>query len=229
MDFSERSSHIKSRSVAKVERISQAKPRPSSYDPTLSLVSKQFSLVARFHSASVAARNLVMLVRKKVMEGLDELEEFILYDSYLLVSSMKDRSFWSRRFSQRFTQLTAIMRIIQEVGPEKTREFYSKGFFPFQPTDHAYFGWRNTWKASFFVKRRNRQLERKAPPKKFVGVGYGDNGQCRDSSYDGSPSWQEVASSTPEGHHSPYSDKVRGPPYVFSHIEKRRILIRGLE
>lgn len=166
-----------------------------------------------------------MLVRKKVEEGLSETEEFILHDSYLMVSSMKDRSFWNAKFSKRFTQLTAIMRIIQEIGTEKTLEFYQKGFFPFQPSNFAYFGWRTTWKPDFFVKRRNRQLERKAPPRKFIGVGYGDNGQCRDSSYDGSPSWQEVASHSDWKltHRTP--DKVHGPPYVFSHIEKRRILV----
>lgn len=33
------------------------------------------------------------------------------------------------------------------------------------------------------------------PPKRVIGIGYRDKGTARDPAYDGSPSWQEVASS----------------------------------
>jgi hypothetical protein len=36
----------------------------------------------------------------------------------------------------------------------------------------------------------------KLPAKRFVGVGYKDKGNRRDPAVDGSPSWQEVATSS---------------------------------
>jgi len=33
----------------------------------------------------------------------------------------------------------------------------------------------------------------KAPPKRFIGVGYKDKGTKRDPAIDGSPNWKEVA------------------------------------
>lgn len=65
------------------------------------------------------------------------------------------------------------------------------------PSAHAYFGWVKSHKISSYLKRTNRDLRRNSPPKRFIGVGYKDTGQCRDVSYDGSPSWQEVASGMP--------------------------------
>lgn len=48
-----------------------------------------------------------------------------------------------------------------------------------------------------FLKRVNRNLQKYPPRPRFIGVGYKDYGDRRDPSYDGSPSWQEVASSLP--------------------------------
>ena len=43
---------------------------------------------------------------------------------------------------------------------------------------------------------RTKQYDRiKIPPKRYVGVGYRDQGSRRNVAYDGSPSWQEVATS----------------------------------
>jgi len=62
------------------------------------------------------------------------------------------------------------------------------------PSPCAYFGWVKSHKISSYLKVTNRSLWRKAPPKRFVGVGYRDSGQCRDPAWDASPSWQEIAS-----------------------------------
>jgi len=62
------------------------------------------------------------------------------------------------------------------------------------PSLFAYFGWRLEEKVVLFVRRVNRLLRRPPPPKRFVGVGYRDNGHRRNVALDGSPSWQEVAS-----------------------------------
>lgn len=43
-------------------------------------------------------------------------------------------------------------------------------------------------------RARVKQLQDyRPPPKRFIGIGYGDHGTAKDLSYDASPSWQEVA------------------------------------
>lgn len=39
------------------------------------------------------------------------------------------------------------------------------------------------------------RFPKRFPPKAFIGKGYGDHGTARNSAFDGSPSWQEVAMS----------------------------------
>lgn len=57
------------------------------------------------------------------------------------------------------------------------------------------------WKARFdssVVHVRPKQPgvpTKELPPKKFIGKGYGDKGTAKNPAEDGSPSWQEVASS----------------------------------
>lgn len=46
-----------------------------------------------------------------------------------------------------------------------------------------------------YFKFLNRRLSQNPPPKRFIGVGYRDKGTARVDSIDGSPSWQQVASS----------------------------------
>ena len=59
---------------------------------------------------------------------------------------------------------------------------------------HAYYGWKKTFSLSSFVHRMNRRLKKNPRPQPYIGVGYRDQGTCRDLSTDASPSWQEVAS-----------------------------------
>lgn len=63
---------------------------------------------------------------------------------------------------------------------------------------HRNFG---QWKSRFdstvvlsFQQQLGTDL-RKVPPKKYIGKGYGDKGTAKKPELDGSPSWQEVASS----------------------------------
>jgi len=45
-----------------------------------------------------------------------------------------------------------------------------------------------------FVLRARSYKRRRFPPKRYIGVGYRDKGSRKNLAYDGSPSWQEVAS-----------------------------------
>jgi len=60
----------------------------------------------------------------------------------------------------------------------------------------------NSRKIKFLVskafKRINRLTKTQPAPKRFIGVGYRDKGNARNSSLDGSPSWQEVYHSSLE-------------------------------
>jgi len=44
-----------------------------------------------------------------------------------------------------------------------------------------------------FVQRTKFYKRKKLPPKRYIGVGYRDKGSKRNTAYDGSPAWQEVA------------------------------------
>lgn len=75
---------------------------------------------------------------------------------------------------------------------EQLRVFFLK---PLLLSHFSYFGWRKSFNVKDFVKRFNRNQRRKPPPLRRIGVGYRDHGTARDVAYDGSPTWQEVASS----------------------------------
>lgn len=61
-------------------------------------------------------------------------------------------------------------------------------------TPRAFLGYENTFSVKDFIRSEDRSQRPSPPPQRYIGVGYRDKGNCRNSSYDGSPSWQEVAS-----------------------------------
>jgi len=66
-------------------------------------------------------------------------------------------------------------------------------------TPRGFLGISETFKVSNFIRVNNRALRSNPKPKRFIGVGYRDQGTAATKSHDGSPSWQEVAaSSTPQ-------------------------------
>lgn len=63
------------------------------------------------------------------------------------------------------------------------------------------------------VKRVFDNLTKKYHPQRYIGVGYKDKGSCKDYSFDGSPSWQEV--SLDERFRILNNTKLRGPPELY--------------
>lgn len=59
---------------------------------------------------------------------------------------------------------------------------------------HEYYGRKKFWALSRWLIPINRRTKRPPPPQAYVGVGYKDKGNKRDTAMDGSPSWQLVAS-----------------------------------
>jgi hypothetical protein len=59
---------------------------------------------------------------------------------------------------------------------------------------------------TFFLERESLIRRGRIPPKRFIGIGYRDKGSIRNLAYDGSPPWQEVASSL---NYSGYSGRMK--------------------
>jgi hypothetical protein len=71
-----------------------------------------------------------------------------------------------------------------------------------------------------YTDRQRTLSQNKIPPARFIGVGYKDKGSRKISSYDGSPSWQEVASSL-ERADSPF-DKSDSYTFIFALVKDNR-------
>lgn len=60
------------------------------------------------------------------------------------------------------------------------------------PKESGYHSEEKTWKSCFSKVRR---VWKRVPPKAYIGRGYTDKGNCRDTALDSSPDWKDVASS----------------------------------
>lgn len=71
----------------------------------------------------------------------------------------------------------------------------------------------------------SKESNKHIPPKRFIGIGYRDKGTARDLALDGSPSWQEVASSG--GQTAMYKEIIRNAK-TFKDIERAFIEVFDL-
>lgn len=190
-----------------------------------SLVSQQFSLVRKFHESRKGFFLLEMLSIKACLEGLTEVEEFLAFDLYLFITDSKDPFFWTQLRKSRFYHIEVLLAAYKNKWYEEKvlKELVNTKFKYYLSHPRTYFGWRHSWKVEHYVKRRNRLLEKKAPPSRFIGVGYKDKGTTRNVAWDGSLTWSEIylAKYRHEEHqHSPSSIKsVR----YYSHLQHKRV------
>lgn len=91
----------------------------------------------------------------------------------------------SYRFSER-NYSKVLLKIRREVK-ESLNGFY----LPERNLKTVYQAYRNA--VHLVESRPDGKLKKHIPPKKFIGMGYGDKGSRRDPAWDGSPSWQDVA------------------------------------
>jgi hypothetical protein len=147
-------------------------------------------------------RNL--LARVCYEQGGISLEEIlVLYD---LAQKMEEKRQKDRAFDEKYgTWLITSFDFISTLSPQVfpwtfqgNREEVEDTLRPFLPSRQAYFGWvKNPVRSTpVEIRLRNPLAPPKAiPPKRFIGVGYRDKGNRRDPAIDGSPSWQEIATS----------------------------------
>lgn len=183
------------------QKNSELRSRPCNYDPEKILVSKEDFLELRKISLRTQYNTVRFLLSKVEREGsLSERENFILLHCFENCDSKGDY-FWiiSRRFKlDKFKKLIEdYLRILYlKVPVKETFANITKGitYRKFLHTPHAYYGLRKFFNVKNFVRRKNLRIQKAPPPKRFLGVGYKDQGSRRIPEEDGTQTWQEVAS-----------------------------------
>jgi len=146
---------------------------------------------------------LKMLLAKRVYdpEGL-KWEEGILIKEYFhdLWDSKNVDIVTTTRFKlgrlKHFAETISVHHDSPPLGRENIHKVKSHIFTMRElPDEYAYFGWKTFWQLSKFFFRGNKARCRIRKNKRFLGVGYKDKGNRKNVAEDGSPSWQEVASS----------------------------------
>jgi len=183
-------------------------PRPQIQVATIQSTLK----VSRFHSFSLRNVNLgtrLLLVKvcltKIALEGVESLSDeeiAVLFLCWTGLQSVRDPT-WSQYFASWYIQVSSTIDLLarcfndrRKVQPSWVQEMCQ--FLrerEFLLSSHAYFGWTELFEVKSFLRLTNRQWKQdRTRPKRYIGVGYKDSGTKRDSAFDGSPSWQEVAS-----------------------------------
>lgn len=163
------------------------------------------------HFSTKDLRNFIKYVYSKYLYEVDnlivtDLQVFTYSLDALIEYGKKDL-----RFLQRWESfLTNARRILPELNrPSRYNPFRTKNILHISYTaekfgneltfsPRAYFGLQSNEK--FMDRYENAMITRHElrhySPAAYIGVGYRDKGACRFKHQDGSPSWQEVASST---------------------------------
>jgi len=178
---------------------SVADPRLDDHDPLNLTVSKTKSFSVRVKTPTQALMFIRFLLAKVVyrrsLTSLSVPEQVLLSESWEILRKVKDITFWKK-----YREIVASLSYIESsraisLNPKIDHSQWwnmletSKRL----PSRCAYFGWWKTFKIKNWFRFQNRELETKSSPKRFIGVGYRDQGNARDVAFDGSPSWQEVA------------------------------------
>jgi len=182
------------------------KPMSRSHDPYGELtVSKEITWRVKRISNLEALKVLKFLLTKVVQEEepLTMRETFVCFEYADFLESQKDRSFLAKygqetdlciRFFD-FLRKNPDASKIDVSAVLRTLNFSLGRRFLYSP--HAYYGLKNnSFKPLKTLVKTNRSRRGNLPEQRYVGVGYKDKGNKRIPHFDGSPSWQEVATST---------------------------------
>lgn len=136
--------------------------------------------------------------------GVSIEEILVLYDLALKMEEKREKD---PAFSEKYgSWLITTFQFLDKLGPkvfpfhcpESLRVQGEHFLIPYLPSRQAYFGWKRnpvrTTPARILL-RNPLAPPPKIAAKRFLGVGYRDKGSRRDPAKDGSPSWQDVASS----------------------------------
>lgn len=141
--------------------------------------------------------------------GYSQDEVFLLFDTYVKLSQVKDKLFISKHIKKiqilnmffhlfRLTQLFLCgnkqsVTDLRYARVECLKLLLDHGLtINFLIDGNTYFGLAGKLNLEKFLKRRGTHPWTGLRNKRFVGVGYRDRGQYRDPGHDGSPDWKEV-------------------------------------
>jgi hypothetical protein len=176
-----------------------AAPKPCSSDPA-----NQTGEVRHFE-VSCKKRHVfreiqVLLSKVSYEEGLDPNEVLVLQELFLRATFYAESDF---NYNIWLVRLEAIASLVMKLKPYQSRKTHLKVEFwkigiPGRDmilTPHEYFGLKSEEYRIGHVRYRWVTPRKVKPPlERYVGVGYKDKGNCRNLSWDGTPSLKEYCS-----------------------------------
>lgn len=132
-------------------------------------------------------------------ESFSNVEAVTLFVAFERVVELIEKDPTARqKYAQEIFIFRAVFQSLDflvQLDPAKRLSFFRKNYGFYRGklfSRRYYFALEGQAKQLYqtFIKRR---FPKKFPPKAFVGKGYGDHGTAKDKAFDGSPSWQEVA------------------------------------
>lgn len=207
----------------KKERL--AAPMPCASDPAnLTGVVRQFEVSCR---KRYVIREIQVLLSKVAYEdeGLDPDEVLCLQELFLRATFYAEKDF---NYTIWLERLRAVSNLVMQMKPFQSRkrelkvEFWKIGISGRDMilSPHEYFGLKTEKYREGYVRYRWASPRKVRPPlERYVGVGYKDKGNCRNLSWDGSPTLKEFCSTNEfratlerEPRRSNYGDKLVGHP-----------------
>jgi hypothetical protein len=192
---------------------------PSLFPDPLNLFDLTGGYKVRFRKGIKKMTLFRFLLAKLLYEekGGLHLDEFIiLFELYYYFSEFKDPSFLEK-YSEWFYQTELFFKDLAEekefpiIMEESNSDKLIPKLQPILPSKLAYFGLKGqrNLSNSFSIILNRTLVPKSVKNKRFIGVGYKDKGSRKDKAVDGSPSWQEVASSFVEEEILPKSSPVK--------------------
>ena len=130
-------------------------------------------------------------------DNSQEVERFIfLITIEKILDKMKDPTYFRRNYVE-FKKLEYLIDMFLKGSISRPDLVNWDRFDPLLPSEEATFGYLNQMILNldkvFTKKVLPRSVRTKSVKTRYIGVGYKDKGNLRISSFDGSPSWQEVS------------------------------------
>jgi len=142
------------------------------------------------------------LLSKLKYEGKDSLSSQEIFALHLLhekLSRCTDKG-WVEKYFNWFDSSKRMFRYFSDYQRARDKfpwsqevvdnPFFSESLY----SACAFFGRRSFLNVGMVLRKVNLRLKKRPRPPNRIGVGYRDHGTARDVAFDGSPSWQEVAS-----------------------------------
>lgn len=182
----------------------QAAPPPCTSDPVKnSYETKGYTMSLKRGTKQITLFRFLLakLVYGREHEGLSLEEYLALYEVYFSLQESRDPN-TLQKWKDSLSRVSPVL-----VGLSEFKEFpivldadsrveLSKHLWsdPILPQPEAFFGLMGNreLRNSFRIKFRSEWIPRKRV-ERYIGVGYKDKGNCRVPSFDGTPSWQRVA------------------------------------